>query len=100
MPFFATPLSPTSPHPKSVYNTFRVPFTKSLCITAQLPERIKDDHLSWVDIRGLEGMPIAIGSALQLPPTQYRMRLYRNTYTNVPRYHYFSLLNTTRSGLV
>ena len=63
----------------AVYNTLRVPFTRSIRITAQLPPRIKHTQRYWVDLWGCEAIPIAIGGgSMMLQPTEWRLRLTKN----------------------
>jgi hypothetical protein len=63
----------------SVYNTIRVPFTKRLRITSQLPSRCTRRSRYWLDLFGVEGLPVSIGGGtMLLPPKEYRLRSYTN----------------------
>lgn len=56
----------------ALYNTFRIPFQKSIKITATSPS----DGFTWYIVRGVENFPVVLGD-LQLPPNT-RLRLYKN----------------------
>lgn len=84
----------------STYSTIRVPFSRSIRVTAEMPDYIETSQLIWVDVRGAEGLPIAIGDAISLSPTDYRLRLYKNEEVHVPSGYMIPLAKTNRSGLL
>lgn len=84
----------------STYSTIRVPFTRSIRITAEMPTYIESSQLIWVDVRGAEGLRIAIGDSITLAPTDYRLRLYKNDAVHVPAGYMIPLAKTNRSGLL
>jgi hypothetical protein len=84
----------------STYSTIRVPFSRSIRVTAELPDYIETSQLIWVDVRGAEGLRIAIGDTISLAPTEYRLRLYKNEAVHVPPGFMIPLAKTNRSGLL
>ena len=79
----------------SVYNTIRVPFTRSLRITAQLPPRVRGMQRFWLDVFGVEGLPISIGGGtMLLPPTEYRLRLHANEGVLLPPQEYVTVADS------
>lgn len=84
----------------STYSTVRVPFSHSIKITAEMPEYIQTSQLIWVDVRGAEGLPIAVGDSIHLSPNDYRLRLYKNEAVHVPPGFMIPLAKTNRSGLL
>ena len=80
-----------------VYNTYRIPFGKSVRITAQLSdeEQVDKPQFWWI-IRGTENLPVVIGDARL--PKNARLKLYtREAYTGQPLEE-FDMFKTTRSG--
>ncbi len=60
--------------PSGVYNTYRIPFGKSVRVTAQTPSGAEDDPMFWWIVRGTENLPVTIGG-VRLPDAA-RLRLY------------------------
>ena len=84
----------------STYSTVRVPFSRSIRITVEMPAYINTSQLIWVDVRGAEGMPIAVGDSISFSPNDYRLRLYKNEAVHVPPGYMIPLAKTNRSGLL
>lgn len=57
-------------------------------------------QLIWVDIRGAEALPVTIGDAITLLPTEYRLRLHKNENVFVPSGDMIPMAMTNRSGLM
>jgi len=62
-------------HPSGVYNTYRVPFGKSVRVTGQRAKESPDGAPFWWIVRGMENLPAAIGG-MRLPENA-RLKLYR-----------------------
>ena len=58
-----------------IYNTYRIPFGKSVKVTAQLAESAEENPLFWWIIRGTENLPIEI-AGVRLPENA-RLKLYK-----------------------
>lgn len=83
-------------HPSGIYNTFRIPFGKSVRVTAQLGEGVTGDPVFWAIIRGTENLPVEIGGVRL--PAKARLHLYkRENYTAKPLEE-FDLCNTSKAG--
>lgn len=59
--------------PSGLYNTYRIPFGKSIRITGQLGSRIAKPQTFWWIFRGIENLPVYLGH-IRLP-TNARLRL-------------------------
>ena len=84
----------------STYSTIRVPFSRGLRITVEMPDYISASQLMWLDVRGSEGLPVVVGDAIRLPATEYRLRLYKNEDVHVPPGYMIPLARTNSSGLL
>ncbi|MBN1443589.1 MAG: DUF2961 domain-containing protein, partial [Planctomycetes bacterium] len=62
-------------HPSGIYNTYRIPFGKSIRVTAQLGEGVAGDPPFWWIIRGTENLPLTVGG-VRLPDGA-RLELHR-----------------------
>lgn len=83
-------------HPSGIYNTYRIPFGKSVRVTAQLPDHVKVNPEFWWIIRGTENLPVEI-AGVRLPDSA-RLRLYKlNDYRAKPLEE-FDLCNVTGAG--
>ena len=70
-------------HPSGIYNTYRVPFTRSVRVTGQLAPDTPGKPDFWWIIRGTEGLRATLGN-LELP-AEARLRLYtREDYLAKP----------------
>ncbi len=61
--------------PNAVYNTYRIPFGRSVRVTGQLAEGAAKKPLFWWIIRGTENLPVSIGGVRL--PERARLRLHR-----------------------
>ncbi|MDR0610339.1 MAG: DUF2961 domain-containing protein [Planctomycetaceae bacterium] len=61
--------------PSGIYNNFRIPFGKEIKVTAQLCSDSPDKPKLWWIIRGVENLPVKLGS-VQLPDNA-RLKLYK-----------------------
>lgn len=59
--------------PSGLYNTYRIPFGKSIRVTAELGAGVKNPQTFWWIFRGVENLPVYLGN-IQLPPNA-RLRL-------------------------
>jgi D-arabinan exo alpha-(1,3)/(1,5)-arabinofuranosidase (non-reducing end) len=67
-------------HPSGLYNTYRIPFGRSVRITGQLAGAVKTSQPFWWIFRGVENLAPSL-SEIQLPEDA-RLHLY--THENVP----------------
>ncbi len=75
-----------------IYNTFRIPFSKSVRVTATHPV----GGTFWYIIRGVENYPLILGD-LQLPSTT-RLRLYKNVGVKLVPLQFLPLANVSSSA--
>ena len=61
--------------PNSVYNTYRIPFGKSIRVTGQLGPATPESPLFWWIIRGTENLPVDLGGVRL--PDHARLRLHK-----------------------
>jgi len=61
--------------PSGVYDTFRIPFGRSIRVTAQRPPDAEDGKPFWWIVRGVENLPVEIGG-IRLPEGA-RLELHR-----------------------
>jgi len=85
-------------HSGGVYNTYRIPFGKSIKITGTLARQTKDNQVFWFICRGVTNYPVIIGD-LQLPATA-RLHLYKNLNITVQPLNYLQLVHVENSGLL
>jgi hypothetical protein len=62
-------------HPSGLYNTFKIPFGKSLRVTAQRAKDSPDGAPFWWIIRGTENLPVTL-AGVRLPQTA-RLKLHK-----------------------
>jgi hypothetical protein len=82
--------------PSGIYNTFRIPFSKSVRVTAELGAGIGGDPLFWWIVRGTENLPVQL-AGVQLPPNTH-LRLYKRDDFAVEPLEEFDLCKTQRNG--
>ncbi len=84
--------------PSGIYNFYRIPFSKHIRVTAELPTGVPRDQVFWWILRGTGN------EALQVPgmqiPEQARLRLYRNDHLTVEPLGEFDLCKTSRDGVL
>jgi hypothetical protein len=82
--------------PSGIYNTYRIPFGKSVRITAQRAPGYDDNPEFWWIVRGVTNLPVEIGG-VRLPDNA-RLRLYRRENYTAKRLEEFDLCNSPRAG--
>jgi len=75
-----------------IYNTYRIPFSKSFRVTATRPTKAA----FWYIIRGVENYPLILGD-LQLP-SNTRLRLYKNEMVKLQPQQFVTLANISSSA--
>jgi len=79
-----------------IYNTYQIPFGKSIRVTAQLADGADTGQPFWWIIRGTENLPVEI-AGVRLPDNA-RLKLYKlEKYTAKP-FEEFNLCNVSGSG--
>jgi hypothetical protein len=79
-----------------IYNTYRIPFGKSVRVTAQLANGADTGQPFWWIIRGTENLPVEI-AGVRLPDNAH-LKLYKlEKYTAKP-FEEFSMCNVSVSG--
>jgi hypothetical protein len=84
--------------PSGIYNTYRIPFGKSVRVTAQRAKEEEGDPPFWWIIRGVENLPAEIGG-VRLPENA-RLRLYKAVNRATKPLEEFDMCNTARSGML
>ena len=79
-----------------IYNTFRIPFGKTIRVTAQLAEGVKEDPVFWWIIRGSENLPVEV-AGVRLPSAA-RLHLYTKVNYIAQPLEEFDLCDTSRPG--
>ena len=82
-------------HPSGLYNTYKIPFGKSVRITAQ-NEGVQGDPEFWWIFRGVENLPLHLGN-LRLPDNA-RLRLYKLDNVTVKPFEMVDLCRSPRAG--
>jgi len=80
----------------TVYNTYRIPFGKSVRVTAQLGDGVTGHPPFWWIIRGTENLPLEVGG-VTLPNTA-RLKLIRLEDHLAKPYEEFALCDVPGSG--
>jgi len=84
--------------PSGIYNTYRIPFGKSVRITAQLHEGDTKNKRFWYIFRGVENLPVEF-SGVRLPENA-RLRLYRLEDYTAQTLEEVDLCNTLKPGML
>jgi hypothetical protein len=96
-PWGATRLGKTG-HPSGVCNTYRIPFGKSVRVTAQRDRGSPQASAFWWIVRGTDGLPVTVGG-VRLPDSA-RLKLHtRPTFTAQPMQE-FDLCDVKGAGAV
>ncbi len=82
--------------PSGIYNTYRIPFGRTILVTGQLAEDVKPQPPFWWIIRGMENMPLEIGG-LRLPD-RARLKLHKNENRLVKPYEEFPMCDVKGDG--
>ncbi len=85
-------------HPSGVFNSYRIPFGKSIRVTAQAAPDLKEDPPFWWIIRGVENMPVEVGG-IRLPDDA-RLRLYRTENREMAPLEMLDLCEASEAGLL
>ncbi len=83
-------------HVGGFYNTFRIPFGKSIRVTGQLAPGVQGNPDSWWIFRGTVGLPVQIAGITL--PQEARLKLHKRVNLVVPRLEEFDLLKTDAKG--
>jgi hypothetical protein len=84
--------------PSGVYLNHRIPYAKSIRVTAELPDGVPDDTVFWWIIRGLEnGTPMVCGFELPAPA---RLKLHKLVNKQVEPLQEFSLADVAGTGML
>lgn len=75
-----------------IYNTFRIPFSKSVRVTATRPTHAQ----FWYIIRGVENYPLVLGDLIL--PSNARLRLYKNVQVVLQPFEFLPLAYVKRSA--
>jgi len=85
-----------SGHPSGLYNTYRIPFGKSIRVTGQLGESVEKPQVFWWIIRGVENLPVFLGN-IRLPKTA-RLRLEVRDQIELEPLQFFDICHSSRAG--
>ncbi len=85
-------------HPSGIYNTYRIPFGRSIRVTAELAKGEKGNPLFWWIIRGTENLPVEI-AGVRLPDNA-RLKLHKLDNYTARRLEEFDICNTSRAGVL
>jgi hypothetical protein len=84
--------------PSGIYNTYRIPFGKSVRVTAQRAKEEEGDPPFWWIIRGVENLKAEVGG-FRLPDNA-RLKLYKIVNRSTKPLEEFDMCNTAKSGLL
>jgi hypothetical protein len=83
-------------HPSGLYNTFRIPFGRSIRVTGQRNKESPDKARFWWIIRGTENLPVTL-AGVRLPETA-RLRLHKLEDHTAKPLEEFDLCNVKGPG--
>jgi hypothetical protein len=83
-------------HPSGLYNTYRIPFGKSIRVTGQLGAGVEKPQVFWWIIRGVENFPVYLGN-LRLPASA-RLRLEVRNDVALGPLEMFDICQSSRAG--
>ena len=84
--------------PSGIFLNYRIPFSKHIRVTAELPLGVKRDNVFWWIVRGISNLPLQV-SGIQLPPSA-RLRLRRVEDQLVQPLQEFDLCRVAGAGCV
>jgi len=84
--------------PSGVFFNYRIPFSKSVRVTAELPQDTPRNVVLWWIIRGLENHPLEV-AGFRLPP-QARLKLHKLVDLQVNPLDEFDLARVSGAGLI
>ena len=82
--------------PSGIYNTYRVPFGRSVRVTAERCNAEKENPVFWWIIRGVENLPVTLGG-VRLPDSA-RLRLYKTENRTAPPLEEIDIYDGHRAG--
>jgi hypothetical protein len=84
--------------PSGIFNNYRIPFGKSVRVTAQLGKGVEEDPPFWWIIRGVENLPVVIGD-LRLPDDA-RLRLHTFEKQDLDALEMVDLVTSDKAGIL
>ncbi len=84
--------------PSGLYNTYRIPFGRSIRVTAQLREGDKKNKRFWYILRGVENLPVEF-NGVRLPEDA-RLRLYKLEDYTARTLEEVELCDTDKPGML
>ncbi len=85
-------------HPSGLYNTYRIPFGKSIRVTGQLGAGVEKPQTFWWIIRGVENLPVFLGN-IRLPDNT-RLRLEVRDNVELEPLQFLDICQSSRAGAV
>ena len=82
--------------PSGIYNTYRIPFGRSVRVTAERRNADKENPVFWWTIRGVENLPVTLGG-VRLPDSA-RLRLYKTENRSAAPLEEIDIYNGHRAG--
>ncbi len=82
--------------PSGIYNTYRIPFGRSVRVTAERRNSDKENPVFWWIIRGVENLPVTLGG-VRLPDSA-RLRLYKTENRKAAPLEEIDIYNGHRAG--
>lgn len=95
---WGTPFSGITGFPSGIFFNYKIPFSKHLRVTAELPEGTPRDSVFWWILRGIENMPLEV-SGIRLP-ARTRLRLHTVENREVQPLDYFDMCTVNGDGMV
>jgi len=84
--------------PSGIYNTYRIPFGKSVRVTAQLAPGNEKNQRFWYIIRGVENLPVVF-SGVRLPEAA-RLKLHKLENHQAKPLEEFSMIDSNSAGML
>lgn len=84
--------------PSGIYMNYRVPFSKNVRVTAELPAGVSRDTVFWWIVKGIENVPLEV-CGFQMP-LHARLRLHKREDLQVQPLEEFALCDVTGGGMV
>ncbi len=85
-------------HPSGLYNTYRIPFGKSIRVTGKRSKSSPDGAPFWWIVRGTENLPVSLGG-VRLPDSA-RLKLHKVEQYSAKRLEEVNLCNLKGAGAV
>lgn len=84
--------------PSGIFMNYRVPYSKQIRVTAELPPDVARDTLLWWIVRGIENLPLQV-SGIQMPANA-RLRLHKRENLTVQAPEEFALCELSGAGML